>query len=190
MLLAVVGCEKSAPSTAVQEQARAAVPDVKSQAVVVGDDCSIILPAGYRGPDALSQEKSRPPSNPNVIAWNAGAWGAIEASWRISRGGNGCFMENERNLPNDGRQQKVHMFQVSSREFDEIAATLDYQSLNNMMTNCANFMSDAENGSIDWYGIEHVSWVRYDRGDKCAGSDRFYQIMDRVTARIKAKARP
>lgn len=156
----------------------------------VEQDCSISLPAGYIGPDPLSQEKSREPINPTVIAWDSGAWGTIDVSWRITRGGLGCFIENERRLPDDDGKPTIHKFQVSNREFDEIAATLNYGRLNAQMTNCENVMSDAENGSYDWYGQGRVSFVRFDKGDKCSGSAAFYQTMNAVTARVKANIIP
>jgi hypothetical protein len=192
MLVSVGACDAATASRARQPTANPVVPAARALNMPrVAADCSITLPQGYVGGVSLPQQASpHAPTHPNVLAWSSGAWGMIEASWRIERGGNGCFIENENQIAENKLAPRYHRFSVSEREFDEIATMLDFPRLKSQMTNCQSFMSDAVRGSYDWYGQGRMSWVIYDTGEKCSGSDAFYQTMNAVTARVKAKITP
>jgi hypothetical protein len=148
----------------------------------VSADCNIVKPDHYA--DDFSP---RAPVNPSVIYWESGAWGALDAVWMIERGGQGCFQDNRPRIEKTGAAPVLSKFTVSNQEFDDIAATLDYDRLRGLLSNCVQEISDSVNGNYTWYGEHAPSMIQWDRGAKCTDTASFFTIMEDVTTRIRAK---
>jgi hypothetical protein len=148
----------------------------------VSADCTIVKPDLYA--DDFSP---RAPVKPSVIYWESGAWGALDAVWMIERGGQGCFKDNTPLIEKTGAAPILSKFTMSDQEFDEIAATLNYDRLKGQLSNCVQEISDSVNGNYTWYGEHAPSMIQWDKGAKCADTASFFMVMEYVTTRIKAK---